>query len=229
MDVPKYTLVEHLSELRKRLIYCIATFAFCSIVSWPFVPQLIKLISSPAGNLVFIHPTEAFFTYMKLAFWIGFFLSLPVTIFNIWKFIGSALLPSENKYLILFVPFSLILFLAGSSFGFFIVIPFAIKFLLGFGAGWATPMLSINDYISFVGSLLLAFGLSFEMPIVILFLTKLKIVSAKTLSSYRRHAILLIFIAAAILTPTPDAFTQLLLAGTLIILYELSVLMSRII
>ena len=122
-----------------------------------------------------------------------------------------------------------LLFLLGASFAFFLAIPLAVKFLVGFGAGWAEPMLSIGDYISFVGWLLLAFGATFELPLVIIFLAKLKVVNQSALRTYRKHAILLIFIAAAVLTPTPDVFTQLLLAIPLIILYEASLWLSYLV
>ena len=111
----------------------------------------------------------------------------------------------------------------------FLAVPLAIKFMVGFGAGWAEPMLSLNQYLSFVGWMVLAFGAAFELPMGILFLAKLKVVTPRTLKLYRKHAVLLIFIAAAILTPTPDAFTQFLLAAPLIILYEASILLSYLV
>lgn len=229
MDETKYTLVEHLEELRKRLIYCLIFFGISSALAWQLVPHVIKYASAPVGKLVFIHPTEAFFTYFKVTLWSGFFLSLPAILYNIWKFVALGLNEAEKKATVLFAPASFLLFLLGASFAFFLAIPLAVKFLVGFGAGWAEPMLSIGDYISFVGWLLLAFGATFELPLVILFLTKLKVVNQSALRTYRKHAILLIFIAAAVLTPTPDVFTQLLLAIPLIILYEASLWLSYLV
>jgi sec-independent protein translocase protein TatC len=227
MDETKYTLVEHLEELRKRLIYCLIFFGFSSALAWQLVPHVIKYASAPVGKLVFIHPTEAFFTYFKVALWSGFFLSLPVILYNVWKFVALGLNEAEKKTMVFFAPASFLLFLLGASFAFFLAIPLSVKFLVGFGRGWAEPMLSIGEYISFVGWLLLAFGATFELPLVIFFLAKLKVLTQSTLRTYRKHAVLLIFIAAAVLTPTPDVFTQLLLAVPLIILYELSIILSR--
>ena len=227
MDEVKYSLVEHLDELRKRIIYCLIFFGIASALSWQWVPVIIKYTSAPVGKLVFLHPAEAFFTYLKVAFWGGFFLSLPVILYNIWKFVSLGLTPQERKNIVIFAPASFLLFILGAGFALFLAIPLAIKFLVGFGAGWAEPMLSLNQYLSFVGWLLLVFGLAFELPVIVLFLVKLKVLTPRALAVYRRHAVLLIFIAAAVLTPTPDAFTQLLLVVPLIVLYELSIFLSR--
>src|SRR3989338_4350021 len=220
MNESRAPLVGHLAELRLRIIYCLVAFVLASVIAWQAVPVLLSYISLPAGKLVFLQPSEAFFTYLRVALCGGFFLVLPVITYNLLKFIAAGLLPVEKNYVYIFAPFSFLLFLAGAAFGFFAAIPLAVKFLVGFGAGWAPPMLSVGEYVSFFGWLLLVFGLMFELPLVLLFLVKLRIVNAAWLARYRRHAILTIFITAAIVTPTPDAFTQLLLAGPLIILYE---------
>jgi sec-independent protein translocase protein TatC len=227
MDATKQTLTEHLEEFRKRLIYCLIFFGLFSAFSWVWVPPVIKYASTPAGKLIFIHPTEAFFVSMKVSLWMGFFLSLPFILYHLWKFVSLGLTLRERKMVVLFAPASLILFLLGAAFAFFLAIPLSVKFLIGFGSGWAEPLLSINQYLSFVGWLLLAFGVAFELPLIILFLAKLKMVTPRSLSLYRKHAALLIFIAAAALTPTPDVFTQLLLAGPLLVLYELGLWLSR--
>lgn len=227
MDETKQTFVDHLTELRKRIIYSLVSFGVFSALSGQFVPQIINYISAPAGKLVFLHPTEAFVTYFKVCLWSGFFFSLPFTLYHLWKFIGTGLTEKEKGYVKLFGPASLVLFLLGAAFGFFLAIPAAVKFLIGFGSGWVEPMLSVNEYLSFVGWLLLAFGASFELPLVIFFLAKLGLVSSNSLKKYRKHAILAIFIVAGVVTPTPDAFTQTLMAGPLIILYELGILLSR--
>ncbi|MBI5700505.1 twin-arginine translocase subunit TatC [Candidatus Saganbacteria bacterium] len=227
MDDPKFTLIEHFVELRGRLIYCLISFCITSAISWQFVPQIISFVSRPVGKLVFLHPTEAFITYFKVCMWAGFFLSLPVIIYNVWKYVALGLSDKEKKNIFIFAPASFILFLFGSSFGFFLAIPAAVKFLIDFGASWSTPMITINEYISFVSLLLLGFGATFELPLVLFFLSKLKIVNAELLKRYRRHAVLFIFIAAAIITPTPDIFIQSLMAFPLIILYEASIWLSR--
>ncbi|MBI5399659.1 twin-arginine translocase subunit TatC [Candidatus Saganbacteria bacterium] len=227
MENSTQPFTEHLVELRKRIIYSLVAFGLFSALSWQFVPAIIRLASAPVERLVFLHPAEAFGTFLKVCLWSGFFLSLPVILYNIWRYIESGLMAKEKKYIKIFAPFSFLLFLIGMSFGFFLAIPAAMKFLIGFGQGWVEPMLSVSAYISFIGSLLFIFGASFELPLIILFLTKLGLVNTQSLKHYRKQAILIIFIAAAILTPTPDALTQLLLAVPLIILYELGVLLSR--
>lgn len=227
MAESKSTFVDHLSELRKRIIYSLIAFGLSSALTWQYVPALLNFTAPSAGKLVFLHPAEAFTTYLKVCLWSGFFFSLPATLYHLWKFIGTGLTDKEKKHIIIFAPASLFLFFSGAAFGYFLAIPAAIKFLVGFGAGWVEPMLSINEYISFVGWLLLAFGASFELPLVVFFLAMLKIVNTDSLRNFRKQAILLIFIAAAMVTPTPDAFTQLLLAIPLIGLFELGVFLSR--
>lgn len=229
MDEAKYSLVEHLAELRQRIIYCLIFFAIAAAVAWQWVPAIMTYLSTPVEKLVFLHPVEAFSTYIKVAFWTGFFLSLPVIFYHFWKFLSAGLTQSERKNIIIFAPASFILFFLGAGFALTLAIPLALKFLIGFGAGWVEPMISLDQYLSFVGWLLLAFGLAFELPIAILFLVRLKIMTPRSLARYRRHAVLIIIIAAAILTPTPDAFTQLLLAIPLILLYEASIWLSYLV
>lgn len=226
MDETKYTLSEHLDELRNRIIYCLISVGLLSLVSWFLTPYIIKFISSYVPKLVFLKPAEAFFVYFKISIWTGFFFSLPVIFYNLWKYINIGLTDIERKQVVLFAPFSFLLFLMGAVFSFFLIIPIAVKFLIGFGQGFAEPLLSLNEYVSFVGWMTLAFGISFELPVIILFLSKLKIVSVNSLKTYRKHAVVLIFIAAAILTPTPDAFTQFMLAVPLIVLYEIGIFIS---
>lgn len=229
MEERKLPFGEHLDELRRRLLYCIFAFIICSIIAWQFTPIIIKLIAVPVKKFVYISVTEVLFTYLKVTVWSGFFFSLPVTIYNIWKYIQSALLPHEKKYVLIFSPFSFILFFAGASFAFFIAVPLAVKFLIGFGSRLAEPMLSIKEYVSFFGWLTFIFGVTFEFPLVTLLLVKLKITTPDLLRHYRRHAIIAIFIAAAILTPTHDIFTLLLLVGPLLILYEISIWLSYLV
>lgn len=227
MDEPKYTLVEHIDEFRLRLIYCLISFGIFSALSWRFVPFILKFISSPVPEFVFLSPAEAFFSYLKVTLWSGFFLSFPIIIYNLLKFISPALTPRETKFMVIFLPSSFFLFLLGFSFAFFLAIPLAIKFLVGFGSGVARPMLSISEYISFFGALLLAFGLMFELPLAIILMVKLNVITVSILKKHRKHSILFIFVAAAIITPTPDAFTQFMLAIPLIILYEIGIFMSK--
>ncbi len=223
------SLVEHLEEFRTRLLICLGVFLFSSLIAYFFIDNLFLFATRDVGKLVFTQPTEAFFAYIKLALYAGFFISLPIILYQIWQFVSVALKDNEKKYLLLFLPFSLFLFLLGAVFAYFVVVPISLKFLLGFGGGSLTPMLTIGGYLSFLCSFLLVFGIVFELPVVFAFLTKIGVVNAKKLSSFRREAILAIFIGSAILTPTPDAFTQILMAVPLMILYEISIFISKII
>lgn len=179
------------------------------------------------SQLVFMAPQEAFFAYLKLAFFVGIFLSLPVTLYQAWKFISSGLFVSERQLALIYLPFSLILFLTGALFCYFIVFPIGMKFFLGFSSPTIQPMISVTRYISFLGMLVLAFGVIFELPLVLLFLTKLGVVTPDFLAKKRSHALIVILVVAAILTP-PDCVSQLLMALPMMILYEGSIWLSRL-
>lgn len=222
------TLVEHLAEFRRRLIICFVSIFLCSLLCYTVIKRILDLLVKPVGKLVFIAPQEAFVTYLELSLIAGIFLALPMILYQVWCFISVGLRQNEKKYILLYGPFSLILFFGGASFAYFIILPLGIKFLLGFATDTLQPMISISRYVSFAGMLLLAFGVVFELPVVIMFLTKIKLVSPKLLREKRKYALLLIFIVAAILTP-PDVVTQLLMAGPLIILYEISILLSKLV
>lgn len=225
----RMTLVEHLDELRRRLLISLATILIATCLAFWKVKEIAAYLAKPVGHLVFLSPVEAFMAYLKLAFFVGLFISSPIVIFQIWQFVSTGLTEKERKTFIFYFPFSIALFLSGAAFAFFIVIPWALKFLIDFAGPNVLPMLSISKYISFVVVLLLMFGVVFELPIAILLLTKLGIVSPAGLRKNRKYAILLIFIVAAVLTPTPDAFTQLLMAIPLIFLYELSIWLSKLV
>ncbi|RMG02348.1 MAG: twin-arginine translocase subunit TatC, partial [Nitrospirae bacterium] len=158
----------------------------------------------------------------------GIILSLPVILYQIWKFIAPGLLPSEKRYVAPFIIAGTGLFLIGDVFCFGVILPFAMGFLLTYKTGSLTPMISVGSYVDFTLKFLLSFGAIFELPIVILFLTKLGIVTPKTLAKNRKYAVLIAFVLAAILTPTPDAFNQTLMAGPILILYEAGIIISRI-
>lgn len=222
------TLVDHLSELRHRIIISIVSIFFGAVLSYFVIKRIMNLLIIPIGNLVFIAPQEAFITYIKLAIISGVFVALPVILFQVWRFVSVGLEQNERKYIIVYGPFSFILFLAGAAFAYFIILPLGIKFLLGFATDSLQPMISLKNYISFAGMLLLAFGVVFEMPLVILFLTKINLVSTEFLRKKRKYVIVFIFILAAVLTP-PDIVTQLLMAGPLILLYEISIILARFI
>ena len=249
MEDSKQPLTEHLSELRKRILVSLAFLFLAFIVIFNYSEDLFNVLSFPLKSeikfdltnpylhigektpvsLVFLAPAEAFWMHMKVSFVASFIFTLPVIFYQIWKFVSPGLLSKEKKYLIPFIVMSTTLFLAGSVFCFVIILPFAMTFLLGYKTGTLTPMISVGSYIDFCLKFILAFGAIFELPLLIIFLTKFGIVSPRSLAKNRKYAILVSFVVAAILTPTPDAFNQVLMAVPIIILYEIGILLSVII
>ncbi|MDP3098436.1 MAG: twin-arginine translocase subunit TatC, partial [Syntrophales bacterium] len=168
-----------------------------------------------------------FFIHMKIAFFASLFLTAPYTLFEIWRFISPGLYKKEKKLVFPFVFFSTILFLGGVMFGYFVALPPAFSFFVSFSTDFLKPMISFREYLSLTLKFLLAFGLCFEMPVFIFFLAKIGIVNAKMLAKQRRYAILIIFIVAAVLTPSPDALSQILMAIPLMVLYEVSIFVAK--
>lgn len=227
MNSEHMTLVGHLEELRKAILKSIIVLLACSLLFYRYADQVLFKIIKPVGKLVFIAPQEAFVTNVKIALFCGLFFSSPFIIFQIWQFVSSGLSPQEKKYIYIFGPFSFVFFMIGIAFGYFVIVPIAMNFLLGFSTDFILPMISMGNYISFLSTLTFSFGLVFELPIVILFLTKIRIVSPIFLIKRRKEAIVTVFILAAFLTP-PDVVTQVLMALPLIVLYEISVVFSKI-
>ena len=225
----------HLEELRKRLMICCAAVGVGFLACYGFKDQIfefmaIPLIASlPDDNswMIFTGVTEAFFTYLKVSFLAGIFLSLPVIFYQLWAFISPGLYSKERKMIVPFVIFSTLFFITGASFGYFVVFPFGFKFLLGFATETIRPFPSVKEYLSFATKLLLAFGFVFELPLITYFLAKTGIITYQTLTKNRRYFIVLAFIGSATLTP-PDVVTQLLMAGPLLILFEISVMVARV-
>ena len=250
MEDRKMPLTEHLSELRKRIIISLIAVLVTFVVAFNYSEDIFRAIMFPIKysldfsvrhmyvrfvphdklhdtKLVFLAPAEAFWMNIKVAFVAGLILALPVIFHQLWGFIAPGLLPREKKYVLPFIFTTTLLFLAGASFCFFIVLPFAIGFLLTYKVGdFLMPMLSVGQYVDFCLKFILAFGVIFELPVLIVFLTKLGIVHPRTLARSRKYAILAAFIIAAVLTPTPDAFNQTLMAVPIIVLYEAGIWLS---
>ncbi len=222
------TLIEHLTELRTRLIRSLLAIALGFIITYSFSLKIFEVLKKPVGNLVFLSPTEAFFTRLKVSFFAGFLLALPYILWETWGFVSIALKKHERKYTILFVVFALIFFILGGSFGFFVILPLGLRFLLGYGLPGVSPMLSVGKYTSFVIAVILVFGTVFEMPLFFLFLAKLGVVTPRFMSKNRPYIVLIIFILAALLTP-PDVVTQVLLALPMLVLYEISLILVKIV
>lgn len=220
------SLMDHLEDLRKRLIVSGITVFITAIISYLYVDQIAMLFARPVGDLVYLSLTEALTTNIRLAFTAGFFLSLPVIFYQIWCFILPGLYRHERRAVFWISILSLFFFALGATFAFTVVLPFSVRFLLGFGSEQLQPMISFNNYISFSIGLLIGFGLAFEMPVVVLILAKLGIVSAGFLARNRMYATIIIFTLAAIFTP-PDIVSQFLMGTPMLLLYELSILMAR--
>ena len=223
--------LDHLEELRRRLLKAIASVFILSIGSYFFSKQLMAILLRPnpdKGKLpIFLSPTEGFMIYIKISIFAGVILSLPVIFYQLWKFVSPGLYKKERKYTLLIVVFSTLFFLIGALFCYFVVIPYGLNFLLGFGSGQIEPNIQIKEYLKFVTLLILVFGIIFELPLLSFFLTKLGILTPEFLRTKRRYGIVTIFIAAAVLTPTTDIVSQLLLAVPLMILYEISIWVSK--
>lgn len=228
MSNKKLTFVEHLEELRSRIIKSVAFIILTSLILYTLKDKMIAFMTRPVGSLVFIAPTEAFVSSIKIALFAGLYASSPFIFYQIWQFISAGLEKKEGRHVFFFGLFSFFFFLIGSLFGYFLIVPIGMKFLLGFTSSFLYPMISMAKYISFVMMLSLAFGAVFQLPIVILFLTKIGIVTPKFLAEKRKYAIVIIFIAGALFTP-PDVITQCLMAIPLIFLYELSIFLSRLV
>ena len=222
------SLVEHLTELRSRLLKSIAVILIFSIGAYVFSERLLNYLTVPVGDLVFLSPAEAFLTHIKVSIIFGILISLPIVFYQFWKFVLPALKKNEKKFFYILLPVSLLLFYAGIVFCFFVVLPLGIRFLLDFGSPELEPMISLGYYISFLLALLLPFGLIFELPLVLNLMVKLRILSVERIVSVRKYVIVLIFLVGAILTP-PDIITQILLAFPLIILFEASILIAKLI
>jgi len=230
----KLPLTSHLAELRTRLYRILIAVGMGFFACYYFREGLFRIITKPLtevlpknSHMIFTGMPEAFFIYMKIAFFASLLLTSPYTLYQLWKFVSPGLYNSEKRYVVPFVLISTILFLGGVVFGYLLVLPTAFEFFIAFSTDFLKPMISFREYLSFTMKFLLAFGISFELPVFIFFLTKVGVVNAPLLSRYRRYAILMIFIAAAVLTPSPDAFSQILMAVPLMFLYEISILVSR--
>ena len=227
-------LTDHLEELRKRLIIAFVAIAVATVGAYFFSEDLFCLLMAPLlevmpaeSGLIFTSLTETFFTYLKISLLAGFFAASPVVIYQIWRFSAPGLYAKEKRYIFPFVFFATLFFVGGAMFGYFVVFPFGFKFFMGFATDFITPMPTVKEYFSFSVRLLFAFGVVFELPVVTAFLALFGLISSETLANKRKYAVLGSFVVAALLTP-PDVISQLMMAGPIIILYELSIIVARI-
>jgi sec-independent protein translocase protein TatC len=224
-------LVEHLDELRARLIHCLIPFLIAVLFSASFTKIFLAFLRLPAegviDKLAFFSPQEVAFVYMNIALFSGFILSLPIILYQFWRFISPALEEKQKKYIISFIFWAFFAFVCGCAFGYLVLIPFSLRFLIGLAGGEITPVISLSKYIGFVLALSVGSGISFELPVAIWLLSRLGIVNSGFLRKKRRYAIAVIFIAAAVITPTTDPFNMTLMALPMIVLYEIGIWISR--
>ena len=235
MSDDQMPLMQHLEELRRRLMIAAGAWLVGFLACYGFAEKLFSYIAGPVrralpegSSLVFINATEPFFTYLKVGALAGLLISLPLILWQFWRFIEPGLYPHEKSYVIPFVFASTLCFAAGTYFGFFFVFPTIFSFLIKFGTstGEMAAMLSMGAYLSLSSKLLLAFGLVFELPIVIFFLSRMGIVDHKWLARNRKFALLAGFLFGAVLTP-PDVVSQTALALPFFILYEVGIWVAK--
>lgn len=234
LEDEKIPFTDHLEELRKRLITCFIAVGVGFVLSYGFKDKLFEILTRPlvsvmktGDTIIFTGLPEAFFTYLKVAFLAGIGLATPVILYQFWMFVAPGLYEKERKLLIPVVFLSSFFFIGGALFGYFVVFPFGFDFFMSFATETIRPMPSMKEYLSFSSKLLIAFGLVFEMPLVITFMARLGLVSVKALNKNRKYAILGFFVTGAVLTP-PDVVSQVLMAVPLMGLYEISILGARI-
>lgn len=226
------TFIEHLEELRWRIIYSLIGILIGTIVAWIFIDLLVEeVLLRPAKEsgvaLQNLKPFGQIFLYFQIALIAGLIISIPNVFFQFWKFISPALRKHERKYILAIVTFSTICFLAGIAFAYFVMLPLALSFAVQFGTQTIKNEFAVDEYMSIIISVMLAAGLIFELPMLSFFLSKLGILKPSFMRKYRKHSIVIIMIASAVLTPGTDPLSQVILAVPLVLLYEISILVSK--
>ena len=225
--------LDHLEELRWRIIKALIGLILGTLVCFIFIDFFVDnifLLPAKTSNIKLqnLKPFGQFFLYFEVAMIMGAVVSIPNIFYQFWKFISPALKENEQKYIKSIVFFSTLCFLTGIVFAYFVMLPLSLKFAAGFGSSAIENNFAIDEYFSIIMSVMLGAGAIFELPMLSFFLSKIGIVTPKLMRKYRRHAIVAIFIVAAVLTPGTDPLSQVLLAIPLVILYEISILVSKI-
>lgn len=231
------TFGEHLEELRRRVIVSLITICVCFILCWCGRTYLLDIVKRPhtlamqrlhlPTELKVLSYQEGFYSYMKLCLIGAIFLSYPIIVYQAWKFVSAGLYKQERMYAKLFTPVSFGGFILGGLFGYFVLIPIGLQFLIGMLGPGIEPVITMGQYVSLVFLLILALGIVFQLPLVMFFISKLGICRAEDFVKWRKYAILVVFIVAAFLTPTPDPFTQLATAIPMLGLYEIGILIAK--
>ena len=228
----KMPFMEHLGELRVRIMRSLFWLLGGLVIAFPFSERIVDWLARPVTKLgyklVFTAPAEAFWVQMKVAMIVGLFIASPGILWQVWAFIAPGLHEHEKKYAAPFVIIGSLMFIAGGAFSLFVVTPYAINFLLSYARETLQPMITLENHVGFLLKFTLAFGLVFELPLALTLLARMGLVTPRALARNHKYAILGAFIAGAVLTPTPDAFNQTLMAGPLILLYEVGIICARV-
>jgi sec-independent protein translocase protein TatC len=228
----KMPFMEHLGELRTRIVRSLIALLVGLVIAFPFSDRIVDWLSRPITSLnhtlIFTAPGEAFWVQMKVALITALFVASPGILWQVWAFIAPGLHQHERKYAAPFVIVGSLLFIGGGAFALLVVTPYAISFLLSYARPGLQPMITVQNHIDFMLKFTLAFGAVFELPLAITLLSRMGVVTPRMLAKNRKYAVLGAFVAAAVLTPTPDMFNQALMAGPLILLYEIGIVSARI-
>lgn len=230
MTEEKFTLLEHIQELRNRLFRAVIALIMGAVVGSLITNPAIRILVRPLqeADVIVLSPTEAPIIYFKVALFLGFVIALPYITYQIYAFVRPGLYPKERKIFVLSIPTVFILFLLGATFTLTILIPFSIPVLMGFLQEVVTPTYSLEQYLSFVTTLLFWMGLLFQTPLVIYILARVGIVEPKTLKKARKLIVFLAALLAAVITPTTDPVTMLLVMGPFVVLYEVGIVLARV-
>lgn len=223
------SLLQHLEELRRRMyVMAIAVFVMTAIAFF-FAETIVRILLLPSGveKCIALNPTENFTTFMRVSLFAGIALAMPVVIYELFAYVDPALMPHERRFVLTLGPFVLLLFVAGMAFCYFLLLPQALRFLVNFGSAVIDNQLRCAEYLSFVTTFILGMGVVFEVPALMFGLVRIRVVQRDWLARQRRYVFLLVFLVAALLTPTPDPFNQSLVAIPMYLLYELGLLLSR--
>ena len=218
---------DHVDELRSRVLVCLAAVVIAAVVFYQFVDPVFHFVIRPVGSLVFTSPADAFVARLLLAILGGLVMAMPVVLYQVWVFVSLGLKEQERRFVRLYGPLSFMFFVLGVLFAYYVALPISLKFLLGFSSEWLVPMITVKSYIGFFTSLVLACGIIFELPIVLIFLTAIGVATPEFLMQKRRHAIIIILIISAVITP-PDIITLLIMTLPLVVLYEAGVVASKV-
>ncbi|MGJ0358833.1 twin-arginine translocase subunit TatC [Aliarcobacter cryaerophilus] len=227
-------LKPHIADLRKRLTISTITVVVMFFACFSFYEPILEWMMAPVKHalpvgtsMIAVEIQETFFTAMKVAFFAGFIISLPVIFWQLWLFLAPGLYDHEKKLVVPFVFFATLMFLLGAAFAYYIVVPIGFDFLIAFGNSVVSVLPSIGKYVGFFTKLMIGFGIAFELPVITFFLAKIGIVNDQMLKDFFRYAVVLIFIISAILTP-PDVISQVLMAAPLLILYGVSIYIAKV-